>query len=298
MKKNIKKIVLSLSMLLGISICSADMVFANSKVRIVEKENNNTIDIANILGVNEIMEGRINGYSDKDYFKFRAKETQKMALRFSRGSVDWTNGYLSDKDMNVGLFYNIIDVTTGEKIIGDKFDENANEYRHNYLTFDAKYNHTYVVEVINVPSNEYRGATYSLYLTPVTRSYELEYNDFIDEANYIELNRTIGGKVDGEDDREDWFSFIATSDWTIIPVTTGNNEKSLEAKYYIEVRDNTTGLFEEVTSFNIEGHRNEPGSVGLSFRTIPGHVYSLSISVSNLNRYAGATYSFKVMAGE
>ncbi len=170
-----------------------------------EVENNDSMDKAMLISVNEEVTGNISDKNDKDYYKFELPADGYISLTFSHGYADSSGGYwgsyIFDSDGNNVVipdtdkayqwyFGNIKDDSTGIRIGLPKG--------------------SYYVKI--TPSAYWSSVDYFFTVNYTESSaYETEFNDTVKTADDISVNTEIGGNINYSDD-VDYYKFDISED--------------------------------------------------------------------------------------
>ena len=239
-----------------------------------ETENNNTKETANIIEVNDSINGSLSMNGDVDWYKFTTTSNGYFNVEFTHDFVSSSSDYWKVYLYN-STGVNNIDGSSSYFAV----DGNANMTTN---TFGVPAG-TYYIKIVK---DYYSGNNYNLKVNFTSSSdWETEDNNSKNTANIIKVNKSVNGSLSMNGD-VDWYTFNVSSNCEI--AVTFNHEvidsSSTYWKFYIY--DNT-GVT-ELLSYGRKGNTETATTDYISLS--PGQYYIKVVK----DYYSGKNYSLVV----
>ncbi|EJP6472675.1 cell wall-binding repeat-containing protein [Clostridium sporogenes] len=203
-----------------------------------EKEFNNDLKTANIIRPNKSIIGSINSYNDVDYYKFTLNEKGNLKINLKHnqyGRYGFKVSLLDENNKSISEF-----ISGGE---------NINSYSNKLRLSKG----TYFVKVEYERWHD-EALPYELNLVYNVEgeNYELEPNDYIQDANYIKCNKEYIGNIQSINDR-DYYKINLNSDSKI---TINFKHDESYGKWTIYLCDKDNNIIKRFKSYGFEVNKD------------------------------------------
>ena len=268
-----KRTWLSIIMVVILSLSFAITAYAAN-----ESEDNNTMDSATSIAVNESVYGSIGDKNDKDWYRVYVPSDGAVSFQFEHTVLSSTNTYWEMYLYRSDGVTPIYGKDTYWNIPGNENRTTAE------MGLPAG---TYYIKIVPYSSDRYETSTYTLRVNHTASSvWETEINNSTTDADMISVNTDDYGSICGKND-VDWYAVTIPENGY---VTFQFNHTVLSStntywEMYLYQSDGVTPIYGKDTYWNIYGNENKTtAEMGL-----PAGTYYIKIAPYSSDRYETST---------
>jgi len=249
-----------------------------------EREENNTIDSATYINVNEDVSGNISDRNDKDWYKVTLPEDGYVTFQFNHPVISSTSSYWYMYLYQADGVTSIYGVDTSWSIAGNA-DKTTAEMGLAAGTYYIKI----IPEALTSWSDgRYDTSTYVLRVNyTASDAWETEINNSYSEADTIAVNTDCNASICGNSDK-DWYCFELKGDCEISLTFSheSNGDGDSYWAIYLYAYDGVTGIDGVDTEWYVPGNEN----LSTDFIELSAGTYYIKIIPEALTSWSDGLY--------